>query len=120
MLDPHAPGRDQLLNDLSGMKAYLEAHDLPPERVSASGAAEEGNSPVGFSAAVIPFLSSLGDDAKSNAQLARLESQRVSSTGLYGSEQNYYDQNLALFSRGWSEGFYRFDSQGQLQVRWKT
>jgi endo-1,4-beta-D-glucanase Y len=120
MLDPHAPGRDQLLNNLSGMRAYLEAHDVPPERVGADGIAEEGNAPVGFSAAVTPFLSALGDDVKSNAQLARLESQRVGSTGLYGPGQNYYDQNLALFARGWSEGFFRFDPQGQLQVRWKT
>jgi endo-1,4-beta-D-glucanase Y len=119
MLDPHAPGRDQLLNDLLGMRLYLEAHDVPPERVSSNGAAEEGHSPIGFSAAVIPFLSAFGDDVKSNAQLARLESQRQGSTGLYGPDQSYYDQNLALFARGWSEGFFRFDSQGQLQVRWK-
>lgn len=120
MLDPHAQGRDQLLNNLLGMRSYLEAHDLPPERVASGGAAEEGGSPVGFSAAVIPFLSALGDDVKANAQLARLESQRVSSTGLYGPDQNYYDQNLILFSRGWSEGFFRFDAHGQLQVRWKA
>jgi endoglucanase len=118
MLDPHAPGRDHLLGDLSGMRAYLEAHDIPPERVSCSGIADQGNAPVGFSAAVAPFLAAFGDDVKSNAQLARLESQRVGSTGLYGHDQNYYDQNLALFARGWSEGFFRFDPQGQLQVRW--
>jgi endo-1,4-beta-D-glucanase Y len=120
MLDAHAPGRDQLLNDLLGMRSYLEAHDLPPERVAGDGTAQEGSSPVGFSAAVIPFLSAFGDDVKSNAQLARVESQRVGATGLYGPDQTYYDQNLTLFARGWSEGFFRFDAQGQLQVRWKT
>jgi endoglucanase len=61
-----------------------------------------------------------GDNIKSKAQLARLEKEKVNSTGLYGSEQSYYDQNLALFARGWSEGLFRFNAQGQLQVRWKA
>jgi endoglucanase len=120
MLDPQAPGRNQVLGDLSGMKAYLETHKDPPERISCDGTVVSAKSPVGFSAAVAPFLTALGDSVKSKAQLARLESERVSSTGLYGSDQSYYDQNLALFSRGWSEGSFRFNAQGQLQVRWKA
>jgi endo-1,4-beta-D-glucanase Y len=120
MLDPQAPGRSQLLANLSGMKAYLDTHVVPPERVSCEGTVANTKSPVGFSAAVAPFLMAFGDNIKSKAQLARLEKEKVNSTGLYGSEQSYYDQNLALFARGWSEGLFRFNAQGQLQVRWKA
>jgi len=38
---------------------------------------------------------------------------------LYGASQAYYDQNLALFSTGWSEQRYRFESDGKLDVKWK-
>jgi endoglucanase len=43
-------------------------------------------------------------------------------SGLYGSgpsDLRYYDQNLALFSTGWSEERYRFESDGRLRVKWK-
>jgi endo-1,4-beta-D-glucanase Y len=40
-------------------------------------------------------------------------------TGLYGHEAAYYDQNLALFANGWAEQRFRFDREGRLKVKWR-
>ena len=50
MLHPSAAGRQALLQNLSGMEAYLREHPIPPERVAPSGAVIDANAPVGFSA----------------------------------------------------------------------
>jgi endoglucanase len=119
MLDPETPGRNQLLQSLAGMQAYLRTHPVPPERVAPNGDAVSPRGPVGFSAAVIPFLSATGDQAALKAQCERLRGEQASANGLLGPGQRYYDQVLALFSEGWRIGLFQFDSQGELCVRWK-
>ena len=44
--------------------------------------------------------------------------ERNPSTGLYGKQSAYYDQNLALFSTGFLEGKFRFGQGGELNVEW--
>jgi endoglucanase len=44
---------------------------------------------------------------------------RDPSTGLYGKDLAYYDQNLALFSAGFLSDRFRFGSGGELNVEWK-
>jgi endoglucanase len=119
MMNPQTPGRDQLLQSLSGMRLYLRNHAVPPERVAPDGSVLSERSPVAFSAAVVPFLSSVGEQSALNTQSSRMKSEFLSSTGLYGKDQRYYDQNLALFAEGWTEGRFQFSPQGQLQLRWK-
>jgi endoglucanase len=75
--------------------------------------------PPGFSAAVIPYLSVLGDAALAKAQMDHLMSTRNPANGLYGKDGAYYDQNLSLFATGWVEQRYRFDRNGKLQAKWK-
>lgn len=120
MLDQRANARSAVLNSLSGMRAYMVAHDAPPERIAVDGTVIENHAPVGFSAAVIPFLLAAGENAAARTQSDRLKRERVAANGLYGKDQHYYDQNLALFSQGWTDGLFRFDALGQLQVRWKA
>jgi endoglucanase len=74
---------------------------------------------VGFSAAVEPYLLAEGAKAAAQVQSARLVALHHPSSGLYGAAPAYYDQNLALFSTGWSEQRYRFESDGRLNVKWK-
>jgi endo-1,4-beta-D-glucanase Y len=119
MLHPSAAGRQALLQNLSGMEAYLREHPIPPERVAPSGAVIDANAPAGFSAAVIPLLAACQEKQALAQQRARLEQSRNPLTGLYGPGQRYYDQVLTLFSEGWSGGFFSFDPNGQLSVRWK-
>ena len=39
---------------------------------------------------------------------------------LYGEPPAYYDQNLALFGRGFVEGRFRFGADGALLTAWET
>ncbi len=119
MLHPSAAGRQALLQDLSGMGSYLREHPVPPERVAPGGSVIDANGPVGFSAAVIPFLAACPEQQALALQRSRLEQSRNPVTGLYGPGQRYYDQVLTLFAEGWSGGFFSFDPYGQLSVRWK-
>ena len=119
MLDNDARGRKEILASLSGMAAYLANHDAPPEKVSAEGIPLAQDGPVGFSAAVLPYLRALpGTDKSFARQQDRMGEQLVASTGLYGKDPAYYDQNLALFATGFLQARFRFGVHGELKVDW--
>jgi endoglucanase len=52
-------------------------------------------------------------------QVDRMAAMKNASSGLYGQDAVYYDQNLALFADGWMEKRLRFDRLGRLAVKWK-
>jgi endoglucanase len=57
MLDsPAIPARAQMLSAIPAMSVYLANHDAPPEKVSDQGIPLAQDGPVGFSAAVLPYL----------------------------------------------------------------
>ena len=117
--DPDTRGLHLLLTRVPAMAAYLDSHPIPPEKVDAQGKVLSPNGPPGFSAAVIPYLQAVGKNSQAKIQSDRLASTRDLTTGLYGKSADYYDQNLALFATGWSEGRFRFDRDGKLRVKWK-
>ncbi len=119
LADAATPRRDALLHSVGGMAQYLKTHGMPPEQVDQTGKIVQPNGPVGFSAALIPYLNALGMRAEAKAQTDRLVGAKVVTSGLYGADPRYYDQNLALFAVGWSEERYRFDREGRLKLRWK-
>lgn len=119
MLHPKTPGRRALLDALSGMRAHLRHAAIPPVAVTAQGVVKNPAGGPGFSAAVIPFLAALREDAALNAQRRRLSAERDAATGLYGKDPRYYDQNLALFATGWSEKRFFFGPHGDLKVDWR-
>jgi endo-1,4-beta-D-glucanase Y len=119
MSDPLTPGAKSILASTPGMASYLGSHQTPPEQVSGEGVVISTNSPVGFSAAVIPYLDALGKTELRERQQARLEAGRNPTTGLYGRPPAYYDQNLVMFAKGWEERRFRFDRDGELKVTWK-
>jgi endo-1,4-beta-D-glucanase Y len=118
--DPSTPGVQALLPLVSGMGEYLKAHITPPEQVDSAGRVLSANAPPGFSAAVIPYLRAVGLKQQEKLQIDRLSATKDASTGLYGHNAAYYDQNLALFSTGWTEQRYRFDRDGNLKPRWRV
>jgi endoglucanase len=118
MTHPRTPGRDQVLRALGGMSAYLRDRERPPEVVLSDGTVLSTHSPIGFSAALIPFLDALDQPTLLGLQRSRLDAGHTPS-GLYGRDQTYYDQNLALFALGWSEHRFRFDAMGHLRLAWK-
>jgi endoglucanase len=119
MLDPETPQRDTILKALSGMGHYLQANETPPEKVKSDGTIEGPKGPVGFSAALIPFLSAIDEKNLENQQESRLRSALDPTTSLYGTPAKYYDQNLALFALGFMERRFWFNSQGALQLSWR-
>jgi endoglucanase len=120
MTDGRGTARAEMLNALPGMSAYLANHDAPPEKVSDQGVPMAEDGPVGYSAALLPYLRAEPDQSKVSAQqTVRMSKLRDAATGLYGKDLAYYDQNLALFSTGFIEGRFSFGPGGELNVGWK-
>ena len=120
MLDPTDRARMLMLTAVSGMGVYLANHGAPPEKVSDQGLPMEQDGPVGFSAAVLPYLRAIpGSEQAAAQQAARVEGQLDKPSGLYGKDPAYYDQNLVLFANGFLEGRFRFGPHGELKLEWE-
>lgn len=119
MIAQSGSARSEVLNAVSGMSGYLAHHGAPPEKVSDQGIPLAQDGPVGFSAAVLPYLRTFPQLERAAAQqTVRMSAQRDSGSGLYGSGVAYYDQNLALFATGFLDGKFRFGPGGELKVDW--
>ena len=114
-----APGNEALLTRLAPYAQLTRTLGAPPEKVDpATGiAARSDYSPTGFSGAMLPFLSAIGDQPTLQRQLERVRT--AGQAARRGAPVNYYDQVLILFGQGWLDGRYRFDAQGRLQPRWQ-
>jgi endoglucanase len=119
MLDPATPGRDVILSALPGMADWLRTNATPPESVKSDGTVAKTGGPVGFSAALLPYLSASSDKRLEQAQLEHLRAAFDPENGFYGRPARYYDQNLTLFALGWRERRFWFDSRGVLNTSWK-
>lgn len=105
--------RSTLLSALKPMAHLVEQHGAPPESVEVLTGAAYNTGPSGFSAALIPFLTTLGYNRAAEVQRQRLEVEPIST-------DNYYDQVLGLYALGWRDNLYRFDSQGNLIPSWTS
>jgi len=111
--------RQRTLNALPGMSGYLVMHNYPPERVDRNGIPAGSDGPVGFSAALLPYLRASGESKIAARQMMRMNSERNAATGLYGSDMAYGDQSLALFGIGFLDERFWFGEGGELNVAWK-
>ncbi|OBS09054.1 cellulose synthase complex periplasmic endoglucanase BcsZ [Acidihalobacter prosperus] len=118
MTPPDTQGARGLMAALWGMANYLHLHAQPPVVVDMATGVGQGDGPVGFSAALLPYLHTLGTSALMKRQLKIVERERQAD-GLYGQPAHYYDQNLTLFALGYLGGVYRFDPDGKLEVNWR-
>lgn len=116
---PAGAARQALLDAVPGMGVYLATHDMPPEKITPDGMPGAQAGPVGFSAALVPYLRAFPGLSKASAkQWIRLKSEQDSS-GLYGKNPAYYDQNLVLFATGFMENRFSWGPGGELRVEWK-
>jgi endoglucanase len=115
-----APHDFALIELLSGYAELVRQLGEPPEKVDPlTGVAERSRySPIGFSGAVLPFLSAARDKTALDQQIARvrLADDRAKRSN---AATNYYDQALILFGMGWLDEQFRFDDEGQLQPVWQ-
>jgi endoglucanase len=119
MADTNTASVQPSLQAVNGMSGYLQSNVTPPLQVDAAGKVINSEGTIGFSAAVIPYLTAMGRKNEAKAQLTRLQASADTASGLYGRSIQYYDQNLALFATGWQEGRFRFDRDGKLKLKWK-
>ena len=75
------------------METMTAKQGVPPERVNVATGKVQGNGPVGFSAALLPFLQDR------DAQAAQRQRWRIASPG----KDAYYSYVLTLFGQGWDE-----------------
>jgi endoglucanase len=118
MVPPGDALRTPLLAQLGGMARALATQPYPPEKVQIRSATLSGVSPVGFSAAMLPYLRALNETA-----LLQVQRDRVKKELLDDSKNNtatYYDHVLGLFGSGWDENRYRFLPSGELKLRLET
>ncbi len=109
---------EEMLKMLSIYAELTRRLGAPPEKVNPlTGVALKSDySPIGFSGAVLPFLSALGDMPTLEKQLDRVRAAALRAKR--GEATQYYDQVLILFGKGWLDGQYRFGDQGRLQPKW--
>jgi len=110
----------QILHALDGMSGYLAIHNDPPQQVNRYGIPTGSDGPVGFSAALLPYLRASGQSKIEARQMVRMNSERNAATGLYGRDRTCRDQSLALFGIGFLDGRFWFDEGGELNLRWKN
>ena len=119
MENPAGTARSELLAAVPSMASYLADHGAPPEKVSDEGIPILQDGPIGFSAAVLPYLRALPQMSKAAAQQKqRIDAQLNPATGLYGKDPAYYDQNLILFASGFDQKKFGFGPDGELKVQW--
>lgn len=114
----HTPGAAIILANIRGMSHYLRSHVTPPTTINITSGIGEGKAPVGFSAALLPYLKSIGASSRLKHQETLVRNAR-DPDGLYGKLEHYYDQNLALFATGFLDHAYYFHSNGTLEVSWQ-
>lgn len=111
MQHPQSWGRDRLLKALQPMAAFVRERGYPPETIDTVTAQASGAAPVGFSAALLPFLQASGAQDALRVQQLRLQARAPRPDA-------YYEQCLALFGQGFMDGAYRFAADGRLMPRW--
>ena len=105
------------LDALGGYAEVIARRGAPPEFVDPLSGAVRGAEPLGFSAAVLPYLDALNEDRLREIQRQRLRQSRQEN-GALGEPAHYYDQVLALFGEGWLDRRFRFDESGRLIPQW--
>ncbi|MGB1561055.1 MAG: cellulose synthase complex periplasmic endoglucanase BcsZ [Sinimarinibacterium flocculans] len=111
------PALKALQPAVAGFAVLTEEAGRVPEKWSARSTWIEGDGPVGFDAALLPFYRALGEQAQLERARERVVAARQD--GVYGSPARYYDQVLVLFGKGYDDGQYHFDGEGRLVPKWK-
>lgn len=114
MLPGNESFRGSLLRHLGGMRAVVATGARPPLVVDTSTGKTGGKGSPGFSAALLPYLQSMG--CRPELEEERRQLAKALHDGLYGSPPDYYDQVLALFGEGSLSGRFSFDPLGRIRV----
>ncbi|HEY5798691.1 MAG TPA: glycosyl hydrolase family 8, partial [Burkholderiaceae bacterium] len=113
MLADDEPLKSVLLKTYAPMREHIARHGTPPIEIDTRTGVAKGVAPVGFSAALLPFLAASKQD-----DLVRQQKLRVDAKPPSDGTENYYEQALSVFGLGWMEGRYKFNRDGALSAQW--
>lgn len=108
MMHDKDPQKARLLKRFKPMADWTAKHGVPPEKVDVASGKVTGDGPVGFSAALLPFL----QDRDAQA----VQRQRVADN--FPGADAYYSFVLTLFGQGWDQHRFRFTARGELLPDW--
>ncbi|ENX3946059.1 cellulose synthase complex periplasmic endoglucanase BcsZ [Photobacterium damselae] len=114
MLNDADPYKKILVNMMAPMISATDKLGAPPEKVNSQSGTYSKPGNAGFSAALLPLLSSI-DPLLCKAQLSRVNALLI--TNGYS---HYYENVLALFGLGWMQHQFRFGLNGELQPQWSS
>lgn len=118
MLADDGPEARALADGLGGLLLIQDQKGSLPEKIDVRSLRAHGEAPAGFYAALLP-LARARKDARAVEEFQRRLA-AATHEGLLGSPPAYYDQNLALFGRGFTEGRFRFSADGALIPAWES
>ena len=98
LMPPGDPLSAPLLARFGGMARVLGTQPYPPEKVQIRSPGLSGTAPVGFSAAMLPYLRTLGATSLLKVQRDRVKKGLLDAGK--DSTATYYDNVLALFGTG--------------------
>ncbi len=108
MMPDSDPQKARMLNRFKPMATFTEKNGYPPEKVDVATGKAQGKGPVGFSAAMLPFLQ--------NRDAQAVQRQRVADN--FPGSDAYYNYVLTLFGQGWDQHRFRFSTKGELLPDW--
>lgn len=111
MLAPADTQRAALQSALAPMLTVTVKTGTPPQQVDTRSGSPTGAGDTGFSAAMVPLLSS-----SRSGHGAAVQRARIAARDPLAQHDNYYEQALTLFGLGWADGQYRFAADGLLQI----
>jgi endoglucanase len=106
-----------IMKSLHGMTEAALKNGMPPEVINVQQGTFSGVSPIGFSAALLPFFKTSGQVDVLSKQLNRVNKAIVENASQQQTESArmpYYDYVLCLFGTGWIEKRYQFMPNGKL------
>jgi endoglucanase len=115
MLDDQVPEKADLIKKMQPFIIATKVLGAPPRKVNTITGkySKIGNS--SFSAAILPLLTSTGNNA-----LVKIQADLAQDSLVTDTNNHYYQNVLSLFGLGWHNELYRFGKQGQLLPAWST
>ncbi len=115
MLDDQVAEKSLLIDKMHPFITATDDLGAPPIEVDTVTAKYNQIGDAGFSAAVLPLLTSVDNQSLLVTQADRAKSQLVTNNN-----NHYYSNVLSLFGLGWHDNLFRFGLQGELIPAWST
>ena len=111
MFSEDEPEKKALMSHYSPMLKIIQSDEFVAEQYDIALKTQSGYHPLGFKAAVLPFLVSAEDLKTTNNFLNELITRKTSSK-----PDHYYENVLVLFGKGWLDHKYEFTKNGMLSL----